>query len=115
MQGARAVRRFTPLGLSCVAVLAATALVQGWILIGGLPGLIGTDYGRVASAKLALFLISLVIAAVNRFRHTPALGGLTGGDAKRRLRRSIGVEMAVGLTVVLAAAVLAARVPARHA
>ena len=39
-QGARAARRFSPLGMLCVAILAGTALAQSWLLIGGLPALI---------------------------------------------------------------------------
>ncbi len=39
---ARACRRFSWLGGACVLVLAGTAFFQFWVLIGGLPGLIGT-------------------------------------------------------------------------
>ena len=52
---ALACRRFSPLGTTCVLVLAATAGFQFWVLIGGLPGLLGTAYGLVALAKIVLF------------------------------------------------------------
>lgn len=113
-QGARAARRFSPLGMLCVALLSATALAQSWILIGGLPGLVGTDYGRVALVKLALMLVMLALAAANRFRYVPAVGGTAGADAKRGLRRSIAVETIVGLAVVFAASLLANLPPAFH-
>jgi mono/diheme cytochrome c family protein len=113
-QGAVAARRFSPLGLLCVTILTATALAQGWILIGGLPGLIGTDYGLVALAKLTLFLILIAIGATNRLRYTPALDSSAAADAKRGLRRSIALEVAIGLLVVLAAALLAGQVPGMH-
>ena len=113
-QGARAARRFSPLGMLCVAILAGTALAQGWILIGGLPGLVGTDYGRVALVKLALLLVLLALAAANRFRYAPAMRGPAGADAKRGLRRSIAVETAVGLAAVFAASLLASLPPALH-
>jgi putative copper export protein/mono/diheme cytochrome c family protein len=113
-RGFRAARRFSPLGILCVLILAGTALAQGWILIGGLAGLIGTDYGWVALAKLALFLVLLALAAANRLRHTPALGGPGGEAARRRLRRSIAAETIIGLAVVLAAALLADLPPALH-
>lgn len=112
--GARAARRFSPLGMSCVAILAGAALAQGWILIGGLPGLVGTDYGRVALVKLALLLVLLTLAAANRFRYAPAMLGPASADGKRGLRRSIAVETAVGLTAVLAASLLADLPPALH-
>ncbi len=113
-QGARAVQRFSPLGMLCVAILAGTALAQSWILIGGLRGLVGTDYGRVALVKLALLLVLLALAAANRFRYVPALRGPASADAKRRLRRSIAVETAVGLAAVFAASLLADLPPALH-
>jgi len=113
-QGSVAARRFSPLGMLCVAILAGTALAQGWILIGGLPGLVGTDYGRVALVKLALLLVLLALAASNRFRYAPAMRGPAGADARRGLRRSIAVETAVGLAAVFAASLLADLPPALH-
>jgi len=113
-QGARATRRFSPLGMLCVTILAGAALAQSWILIGGLLALVGTDYGRVALVKLALLLVLLALAAANRFRYAPAMHGPVGADAKRRLRRSIAVETAVGLAAVLAASLLADLPPALH-
>jgi len=113
-QGARAAQRFSPLGMLCVAILAGAALAQGWILIGGLPALLGTDYGRVALAKLALLLVLLAFAAANRFRYAPAMQGAGGADAKRGLRRSIAIETAVGLAAVFAASLLADLPPAFH-
>jgi putative copper export protein len=113
-QGAHAARRFSPLGMLCVALLAATALAQSWILIGGLAGLVGTDYGRVALVKLALLLALLALAAANRFRYAPAMSGTVGAEAKRGLRRSIVVEAAVGLVAVFAASLMADLPPALH-
>jgi copper resistance protein D len=112
--GAQAARRFSPLGMLSVAILAAGAVAQSWILIGGLRGLLGTDYGRVALVKLALLLVLLALAAANRFRFTPAMRGPAGADAGRGLRRSIAVETAVGLAVVFAASLLADLPPALH-
>jgi putative copper resistance protein D len=111
---AHAARRFSPLGMLCVATLSATALTQGWILIGGLPALVGTDYGRAALVKLALLLVLLTFAAANRFLYAPALRGPVGADAKRGLCCSIAVETAFGLAAVLTAALLADLPPALH-
>lgn len=111
---AAAARRFSPWGAACVAVLASTALVQSSILIGSVPGLIGTAYGLVALLKLALFLALLGFAARHRFWLTPALGGARPASA-RRLARSVGGEAAVGLLVVLAAGLLTSLEPSMHA
>jgi len=107
-------RRFSGLGLLCVLTLGVTALAQFWVLIGGIAGLIGTGYGRIALAKLALFLLLLGIAALNRFRLTPALSGTDPARAARRLRLSIAIETGIGLLVLLAAAGLATQPPAIH-
>lgn len=105
-------QRFSRLGTACVLLLAATAGWQGWVLIGGLPGLVGTGYGVLALLKALLFAVLLGFAAANRFRHTPALA--TAAFAKRRLCRSIAVESGVGLLVVLAAGLLASLPPSMH-
>jgi putative copper export protein len=110
---ARAARRFFWVGLPAVLVLAATAFWQGVRLIGGVAGLICTDYGRLALFKLAGLLLLLALAAINRMRLTPALA--TDARAVRRLRRSIVVASLIGLAVVLAAGQLAGLSPATYA
>jgi putative copper export protein len=64
---ARTARRFSLIGLVAVLVLAGTAFVQGTILIGGLPGLLGSAYGRTILLKTGLFAVLLGFAAVHRF------------------------------------------------
>ena len=112
--GALASRRFSPLGMTCVLLLAITAAFQFWVLIGGLPGLIGTGYGLVALLKMALFAVLIGLAASNRFRLTPALATGSGVVAKRALCRSIAIETGIGLLVVLAAGFLTNLPPAMH-
>ncbi len=109
---ALASRRFSPLGTACVLLLAITAAYQSWILIGSLPGLIGTGYGLVAVLKLALFAVLLGLACNNRFRLTPVLANSV--RTKQRLLRSIGIETGAGLLVVLAAGLLTSLPPATH-
>lgn len=104
-------RRFTPLGLFCVTVLVATSVLQVQTLVGGLPALLGTAYGKLALAKLALFGGLLLLAAANRFRFVPSAA--TGGSA-RNLALSIAAETALGLVVVAVAAALASEPPAVH-
>lgn len=112
--GWRACRRFSWLGGGCVVILAGTASYQFWILIEGLPGLIGTAYGLVALLKMVLFAVLLGFAAMNHFRLAPALSGAAPGRARRSLARSVGWETATGLLVVLAAGVLTSLPPSMH-
>jgi putative copper export protein/mono/diheme cytochrome c family protein len=105
--------RFTPLGLAAVGMLLVTALPLTVALVGGLPGLIGTPYGRVLLAKLSLFALALALAAANRLILVPSLrGGRTA--ARRWLMRSIQAEAVIGLAVVMLAGALAALPPAAH-
>ena len=111
---ALASRRFSPLGTACVLLLSITASFQSWVLIGGLPGLVGTGYGLAALLKLGLFAALLGLAWYNRFRLTPALATDSAALAKRRLGRSIAAETGIGLLVVLAAGLLTSLPPAMH-
>lgn len=115
---ALASRRFSPLGTACVLLLAITAAYQSWVLIGGIPGLIGTGYGLVAVLKLALLAVLLCLACNHRFRLTPAVANspvlANSVRAKQQLARSIGIETGVGLLVVLAAGLLTSLPPATH-
>lgn len=108
--------RFTPVGLVAVGTIAVTALPQAGELIGGFPGLFGTQYGHMALIKLGLFCLALGLACINRLLLTPRLGSrhLGSGLARRTLIGSIAVEVAAGLCVVLAAAAMASSAPAAH-
>jgi copper resistance protein D len=113
-----AARRFSTLGIISVGVLLATGLVNSWILVGSLRGLVGTDYGRLVLVKVALFAAMICIAAVNRMVLTPCLanppGSLPQIEALRRLQRNVGIEIAIGLGVFAVVAVLGVLHPAVH-
>jgi len=110
----RIVNRFSPIAAVSVAILAATALLQGAVLSGGFKGLFGTAYGSVLLLKLALFGALIALAANNRLRFTPALASRDGEATRRSLALSIGTETAIGLLVVLAAAALSGLEPGMH-
>jgi mono/diheme cytochrome c family protein len=103
--------RFTPVGLVAVGTIAVTALPQAGEMIGGVPGLFGTQYGRMALIKLGLFFLALALACLNRLVLTERLGR---GLERRWLIDSIAIEAAAAFCVVLAAAAMASSVPAAH-
>ncbi len=109
-----AARRFSPLGVLAVAVLAVTAVAQAWVLTGGLPGLLGTDYGRTLLVKALLFAVLLGFAAFHRLVLTPALAGADPAGVARRMRRSVAAEAVVGLATIFAAAWLSSLAPGEH-
>ena len=111
---ATACRNFTPVGLSAVLLLGGTAVVQVAEFMGGLPGLFGTAYGQIALAKLALFIVLLTLAALNRLALTERLAETTCNAARRLMRTSIALEAVLGTLVVILAGFLASRTPATH-
>ncbi len=112
--GAMAARWFTPLGKLCLVAITATALVQGWVLVASLPGLVGTGYGWMVLVKAALLGVLFTFAVANRYRLAPALLRDDPASARRALVRSITVQTMFGVATVLAAAVLSGLPPAMH-
>jgi putative copper resistance protein D len=93
--------------------------VNAWFLVGSVPALASTAYGRLLVAKLGVFAAMLALAAANRWRLTPALlapgDALAPGDLRRRLYRQVMVEQALGLLVLVIVAVLGTLDPANAA
>ena len=110
----RAVRRYSVLGIGCVLVIVATATLQASVLVGGLAGWVGTDYGRVACTKVVLLTLLVGFAVVNRQVLGPALSGARPERARRALAGSIALETVAGVLVVSAAALLSSVEPAMH-
>ncbi|HEX2942013.1 MAG TPA: CopD family protein [Rhodopila sp.] len=106
--------QFSPIGLGCVVVLAGSGLIQAAELVGGLPALLDTPYGRLATLKIGLFLAALVLAACNRLWLTDRL--VEGVPAARRdLLTSVAIETLIGLAIVITAAFLASTMPSADA
>ncbi len=103
-QAALVLRRFFPLGLAAVSIICATSVVQAIQLVGSIPALVGTAYGRMILVKLSLFVVLLGFAAMNRF----AFG------AAASLRRSVAGELLAGVMLMLAAGSLAQLMPGVH-
>ncbi|MGE5203557.1 MAG: CopD family protein, partial [Acidobacteriota bacterium] len=82
-----------------------------WSLVGSIPGLVGTEYGRLLLLKIAFFFTMIALAAVNRQRLTPALAD---PGAARRLARNAAIEAAMGFLILADVAVLGISVPAAH-
>lgn len=113
---ARRLHEFHTVGLVAVVLLVGSGLVNSWFLVGGLPELVSTTYGRVLLLKLGLFAVMLGLAARNRLHGVPRLrrlldGGADVHSAANALRMQITVEFVVSLLVLLAVAVLGTLAP----
>lgn len=107
---------FSGVGSAVVATLVLTGLVNSWFLVGlqGLERLATTGWGVLMLAKLGVFAAMLALAAVNRFRLTPALAASAkSGDlaALAGLRRSIALETGAAVLVLALVAALGALAP----
>jgi putative copper resistance protein D len=116
-----ATRRFSALGLVCVSSLVLTGIVNAWMLVGGIPALVGTAYGRLLLLKLSLLLPLIAIAAANLLRLKPQLLAAPASDwdkkvrdLVRRLRRNVIAEACLGATILLIVGALGITPPALH-
>jgi putative copper resistance protein D len=109
---AAATRRFSRLGITCVAAIALSAAANGWVLVGSVAGLLDTIYGHWVLVKTVLFAAMIGLAAVNRWVYAPALAGKDAAAAARRLRRGTACEIVLGAGIVIAAGLLATSAPA---
>ena len=107
----QAVRRFSLLAVFSVGALLASGIVNTWNLIHGPRDLVTTDYGRLLTIKIGLFVAMTGIAAVNRFYLTPRL---PSASAMCALTRTTVAEIALGLGVLLLVGTLGATPPATH-
>ena len=96
--------RFSTLAGAVLVVVAAAGLVLGWRILGSWSGLVGTRYGLVLLAKVAIVALVALVAGWNRYRLLPAVAGDAAHQqrarAASRLRSAVRLE-AVGLVAVL--------------
>lgn len=101
----RVATRFSRLGVACVITIAITAAIQAWYLIGSFAAFTNTDYGLVALGKITFFAALIALAATNRWL-TSRMPTNGGQRAKALLYKSITIETAIGLAVIILAGIL---------
>ncbi|SEA90093.1 CopD family protein [Rubrimonas cliftonensis] len=105
------VRRFAAVAAPMLALLALSGAALVWTQLRAPADLLSTGYGQLLALKLALVAGMLGLAALNRFVLAPRLTG--GAAAPMRLRRSILVEIGLGLAVLCCAAAFRLTPPPR--
>jgi copper transport protein len=90
--------RFSRAAVPVVGVLVLTGLVLATVQLESFRALIETRYGLILSIKLALVVVLLGLAVLNRFRLTPALARDPSNTSP--LVRSILAECAVVIAVL---------------
>lgn len=133
-------RKFSLIAGSAVGIVAITAIYNGFSYVGSFEALWKSTYGLIVIAKTGLFLLLVNFGAFNRYVSVPLLqewagaspqerGVITriairffprlqlGGNGYRvamRFMRSVKVEAALIVGLLLCAALLRHEVPARH-
>jgi putative copper export protein len=109
----RAAPRASRLFAIALGPLVLAGIYAARLHVATLARLVGTPYGRVLLAKLAVAAIAMAIGARNHYRNVPAL---ERGEpsANRRLLRSVRIEVLILFIVLLLTALLGA-LPMPHA
>lgn len=117
---ARAVSRFSNLAWCSVFAIVATGTFQAWLEVGSWEGLVQTAYGLSITTKIALLVLMLLLASFNLLVARPRLATLAGkgsvaaAETARRFAWAVRGEFAIGVFVLIAAAVLTGLQPARE-
>ena len=107
--------RFSNLGIIAVATLLFSGTINAWVLVGAMPALVGTSYGRLLLLKITLFAGMVGLAGINREYLLPRLFGDIGmnpaSGAVQWLLRNTLVEIALGIGVILIVGMLGIMAP----
>ena len=102
-----ATRRFSTLGIAAVCAIFLSGVLNTASTVGDFFSILDTPYGELLVAKLALFVVIVVLAAVNRVVLMPRLDW-------RALRRNAIAECILGLCVIAIVGQLGITEPAGH-
>ncbi len=113
---AAVVARFSTLAGVAIAVLLASGIVQGLVEVRTVPNLVETAFGRAVLVKIVLFTGIVALGWINRRRLVPALNraaldGEPPGRAGLLLRRTLRVELLLGVAALAATGALAGYAP----
>lgn len=120
----RIVRLFTRVAIPTVVVLVLAGLYNTWVHVDSFGALWSTDYGRTVLLKLLLVVLMLILGGVNNFHFGKKAARLSGleevqepGQEHSKLEvgfsRSVMLEAALGVAVLLVTAILVFETPAR--
>ena len=111
--------RFTRVAIPSVAVLVLAGLYNTWVHVPSFQSLWASSYGKTLLLKLVLVAVMLVLGALNNFHFGKKVSSLAPSDKDRlpKLERGFGrsvlLESAFGLAVLLVTAVLVFLTPPR--
>lgn len=114
--------RLSALAGLALALVLASGLYNAWMLLGSIPALWQTDYGRILTIKLVFVALMMAIGFHNRYHLIPLIRAwarppqlAAEADAPLgRLQTMLRIDTAAVLVVLIAAATLGNTHPAAH-
>jgi copper transport protein len=103
--------RFSKLAAPVLGLVAVTGISRALHLAGGWQGLLDSSYGRFLDVKVALFLVLVLLGALNRYRVVPALA--SGVRRLGDLRRNVRWEVVLAACILAVTAVLSQLPPGK--
>jgi copper resistance protein D len=102
-------QRFSLVGIVAVLAILSSGVVNTAFRMTSWREFFDTNYGLILAAKIALFALMLILAAINRLKLMPRM--LANSTSVRRLQFNVIVELMVGAFVLFAAAILGLQPP----
>lgn len=99
----RLMHRFGVIAAGFVPLLLVAGITVAYQLTGSIENLLNSTHGQWLLLKVLLVMVLLGLAALHKFRLVPQL---RSPHVVKRLQRSISIEMAVGLLVLLVTSLL---------
>jgi hypothetical protein len=103
----RVTLRYSNLATAAVLTILATGVVNTLNLVGSLSSFTSSEYGRLLSLKLVVFVVMLAFAAINRFVLVPRFSAMDVGA----LKRNALIEPALGAVALLLVATFGTMAP----
>jgi putative copper export protein len=113
------VSRFAALALVAIGLALVTGTINSFLGLEGFADLLGTGYGRVLLAKIVVFCGILALGAFNHFKVRIRLERAARDETldfestRRVFRRAVAVELLIGLSLLVATALLTGLDPTR--
>jgi copper transport protein len=101
-------RAFSPLALTCAALLAATGLAAAWLQLRRLEPVLGSVYGLTLARKV---VVVLLIAALGAYHWRLVQPSIDSDRAVSRLRTSLALDVGLVLLVLVFTAILTGTAP----
>ena len=99
--------RFSKVAVVAITVVAVTGVINSFFDVGRLEDMVGETYGQTLSVKIILFLGVLALGGINHFYVRRRLERRDGEQpAVRTFKRTIAVELALGLLIMGSTGVL---------